>query len=351
MGKSPATPALTLLILLLAGCSQPTGENPIIPGGEVPELLAGLPDLEYLAIGYLNLDKLFASEIGNSLASHPLLNIALMALSARAQVPLKLEEQFHEIAVAVRFNPDAYPNLYPALPTICLARVDLSGDDVRKLLGGGEAEPSTIDGVQVLSYSGNLPMLAQNIGGTTFVASLEDGLVVVSTSKTLMEEYFAARRGDAAAMGKGGLSADLLARADKRVTGWLVMRHSGESRTLLKGMLETFDDCLLSLDAGEELKITCVVDFAEESNAREMVTSFQLGQKELKQLKTGEGSGPERAAIDAGAELFSRIRSRQSVDLAIFEAELSLETINKLISAEIQARSLSEKPAAPVTDR
>ena len=316
--------------VLLAGCSQPTGDNPIVPGGEVPELLAGLPDDEYLMLGYLDIDELLASEIGRSILRNPLVGLAFN------MIKLDPEKQLHELAFAVQFNADAYPNLYPAMPTILLVKADLTAEQLKALLRGGEAHPSVVDGVEVLSYSGKLPMFGGNIEGTAFVTTPEEGLTVVSTSKKLLQEYFAVRRGELPSLKAGGSMQNLVARADKGATGWLTMRHTDESRSLLKRMFEKFDDFLLSLEAGENLDLVCVANFPNEAGAREMVNSFLIAKKELENLRTEREEGKEKAAFGLAVDLYTRIEAEQSVDLAIFRAKIPPEEINRLIGASVQ---------------
>lgn len=322
-------------IVFVNGCSGPGGENPIESGGELPQLVKSLPDEEYLVVGYVNLDGFFKTEIGDNLSS----NFAVRTALNLAQIQPK--EHLHEVAFAVQFNHNAYPNLYPAFPTIVIIRADVSVEKIRAWLKAGQATPSTMDGTEVLSYSGSLPILGKQVEGTAFITSPEEGLIVISTSKKLLNGYFAVRRGDDPGLDESGKMGGLLERLDKRATSWMGMQHTAESKSLLKSKIQflwlnDFDDLLARIEAGEDLEITLVGDFPDDVGAREAVNSYIITRKELESRMESSRRNPKYQAMFEINNILYSFDATYSVDLAIFQKDLTIGEINKLISASFK---------------
>jgi hypothetical protein len=313
-----------VVVLILTGCGGETARNPIEPGGEVPPLLTTLPDGEYLAVGYLNIDRVTASEIGKELLQRfSLVNLML------APQGINLGKSFHELAIAVAFEGRAYPNFIKALPLIAVLRADIKPDVILSMLKGEETESFELAGQEARRIQIDVPQLGGVLSGAAFVAFPEEGLTVLSTSRDLLEKYFERRSGGGQGIGGSG-TATMLARADKRVEGWMVLRHSDESRSLLE-MLAPFEDCIISLRADKAFEVLCVMDFASGDQAEESIKYFDFTRRQLARLKENaeKEKGYEKLANDASLNFMLSFEAERSADLAIYTARFDREWIAK----------------------
>ena len=318
---------LSFFISALIACVFCGGEieSPIEPGGEIPELLASLPDGEYLAFGFLNIEEVLDSEFG------------LYALSRLAVFDLMLQgsgvnlRDFHELAFAVAFESRAHPNPLRSLPLIVALRADVDLEAIEMWLSSAAHETFELEGTVVHSYRGRLPTGGRPLEGAAFVAVPSIGCVILSTSLELLEGYFAVRAGRQAGISAGGAMGGLLATADKRVPGWMALRHSEESRSLLN-WLAPFDDCVISLTADEELRVLCVMRFEQERDAEEAVESFEISQREMgRYLPREPAVGPELAGV-AVTKFLLELDGSQRGRLAIFRGEYSRDWVAGLLS-------------------
>ena len=310
--------AVVILFLWLDGCGGETAVNPIEPGGKLPALLAALPDGDYVAVGYLDIDRLAGSEIGREL-----LGKLAPAKLLLAPMGIDPDTSFHELALAVGFEGRSYPNFYRSLPLIAALRADIPPAVIKGLLPAGETETFEIDGKEVTRYQVSFKGIAGSMGGAAFLSFPEEGLALFSTSLDLMEGYFKVRSGNAPGIGGEG-TAGLLARADMRAAGWMALRHSDESRSLLR-MIAGFDDCIISLTAAKTLKILCVMDFPGAEEAQEAIKYFEFTREELQSFKQkaakDENEKYRSVAKDASLNLMLAFKAQRSADLAIFSAE------------------------------
>ncbi|HUX07816.1 MAG TPA: hypothetical protein VMX35_10945 [Acidobacteriota bacterium] len=335
-------PSILLLSLVaaalpLVGCGGETARNPIEPGGEIPPLLATMPDGDYLAVGYLDIDRLVSSDIGRQLLDR--LSLANLMLAAQG---IDLRHGFHELSFAVGFVGRAYPNLVRALPLIAVLRADIKPETVLTMLQAGETERFEAGGTEVIRFQINTPQMGSLISGAGFVAFPREGLIVLSTSRKMLERYV--ERGNGVESGIGGAkSAAMLARADKRVPGWMVLRHSAESRSLLQ-MLAGFDDCIISLDAGEVLEILCVMDFPSVDGAEESIKYFDFLRRQLESFKEKAEAekGYEKLAGDISLNFTLAFKAERSADLAIYSARFDSEWFAKI--SNIQPVQPEEEP-------
>ena len=312
-------------------------ESPIEPGGEIPELLTTLPDGEYLAVGFLNIEEVLDSEFGR----YALARLAVFDLMLQGSgVNLR---DFHELAFAVAFESRAHPNSLRSLPLIVVLRADVDPETVEMWLSAAARETFELEGTVVHRYRGRLPTGGRPLEGTTFVAVPSSGYVVLSTSLELLEDYFDVRAGRRAGIGAGGAMGGLLATADKRVPGWMALRHSEESRSLLN-WLAPFDDCVISLTADEELRVLCVMRFEQERDAEEAVESFEISRREMgRYLPRERAMGPELAGA-AVTEFLLELEGSQRGRLAIFRGEYSREWVAGLFSPSENEAEAGEDP-------
>jgi hypothetical protein len=324
MNKTPALYSLVLCCLaLLPGCGGEAAHNPIEPGGETPALLATIPDGEYLAVGYIDIDRLVGSEIGKEvLKRYALLNMLMAAQG------IDLGKSFHEVALAVGFEGRAWPNFIKALPVIVLLRADIKPELVISALGGGEVEIFQLSGHEVRRIQLDVPGLGGAAGGAAFLTFPQAGLTVLSTSQELLKRYLERQAGGE---GIGGLkSASMLARADKRAEGWMVLRQSEESRDLVM-FLAGFDDCIISLKAAEALEIVCVMDFSSAEAAEESIKYYDFTRRQLERFKekAERDEDYKKLADDASLNFMLAFTTERSADLAIYSARFHKEWFTK----------------------
>ena len=317
--------SLVAACLLFIGCGGETARNPIEPGGEIPPFLATLPNGEYLAIGHLDIDRLVGSEIGQELLDS--LSLANLMLAAQG---IDLRHGFHELAFAVGFVGRAYPNLVRALPAIAVLRADIKQETLLTLLQAGETETFRIGVNEVIRFRIDIPRMGNLISGAGFISFPQEGITVLSTSRDLLEQYLEHRDDGAEGIG-GSKSAAMLARADKRVPGWMVMRHSAESRNLLQ-MLAGFEDCIISVDAGEALEILCVMDFPTADAAEESIKYSEYTRRQLERFKEKAEADQdyEKLAGDISLNFILAFEAERNADLAIYSARFYSEWFSRI---------------------
>ena len=323
--------------LIACACCSSGSESPIEPGGEIPELLASLPDGEYLAVGFLDIGEVLDSEVGRyALARFAVFDLMLQG----AGVSLR---DFHELAFAVAFESRAHPNLLRSLPLIVVLRADVDLGAVERWLPLAGRETFELEGSVVHRYRVRLPTGGRPLEGAAFVSVPSSGSVVLSTSLELLEDYFAVRAGRRAGIGAGGAIGDLLATADKRVPGWAALRHSEESRSLLD-WLAPFEHCIISLAAGEELRVLCVMSFEQERDAEGAVESFEIGRREMGRYLPRERSVGAELAGAAVVEFLLELEGSQRGRLAIFRGEYSREWLAGLFAPSRSGTAAEEDP-------
>ena len=319
--------ALTLIVIAqLSGCGGEEAENPIVPSGEVPDLLASMPDEQYLALGYLDFQRAVKSEIGQYLLTRYSLYTGLLQLATG----INLANDFQEIAFAVRFNDPAYPNFVRAFPVILAVRTNLTPERIIKAARISNFEKYVFEESDVYRYEAQLPLGLTKLEGVVLLASPEQGLIAVSTSRELLESYLQAWNGQGATLGTGGKMAEVLDRLDKRVPGWMAVSHTEESRSLLKWLAD-FDECLVSLDITDSLDLLCVMDFPSKEDAEESFKYFEFNKRQLENLISKSGDDETSRAMAASAGFMLKFDARASVDLAIYSATFDREWLDQLI--------------------
>ena len=319
----------TVLVTSLSSCGGEDGDNPIEAGGEVPALLASLPDEDYIAVGYADVSRLLGSRIGGELLER----FSLFGMMFAAQ-GVNLKEAVSEVALAVDFEARAYPNFYRALPLIVAVRTSLTPEAIKMILRVDEAvESFELGGVEVLRYEASMPQMP-SMSGSGFLAFPEEGLAVATTSRSMLEGYFEVRGDRTKGIG-AAKSKPLLDRADKRMPAWLAMRHSDESRDLLS-WLAGFDDCVVAVHAADTLRILCVMDFPDAEAAEEAIKYFDFTRREMEKFKekAKDSETYEKLTADATLNFMLAFTARRSVDLAIYSAEFDSAWFAKLGAPE-----------------
>ena len=313
----------------LASCGGEVADNPIEPGGDVPGLLASLPDGNYIAVGYADVGRLLGSRIGDELLER----FSLFGMMLAAQ-GVNMKDAVSEVALAVGFEARAYPNFFRALPLITAVRTSLAPEAIKGMLRVGEAvESFELGGVEVMRYEASIAQM-DSMSGSGFLAFPEEGLAVATTSRDLLEGYFEVRGGRQKGIG-ATQSKPLLDRADKRMPAWMAMRHTDESRDLL-AWVAGFDDCIVAVYADEALRILCVMDFADAEAAEEAIKYFDFTRSEMEKFKerARDKETYEKLAADATLNFMLAFKARRSVDLAIYSAEFDSEWFAKLGAPE-----------------
>jgi hypothetical protein len=92
-------------------------------------------------------------------------------------------------------------------------------------------------------------------------------------------------------------------------------------------MLAGFDDCLITLETGENLSVLCVMDFAGTEQAEESFKHHEFTRERLERFKEkAEQDGSfDALANDASLRFMLAFEARRSVDLVIYSAEFESE--------------------------
>lgn len=321
--------------LFHAGCGGEAAENPIVAGGELPSLVAGLPEGDYLAVGYLDakraLDSAFGRFLLDKIATRfPLVTPFLGGLTASPA----------EAAFATRFDAGPYPKLYEALPTILVARIDLDPNLLLLAMRAGDVESFEMEGIEVRSYDAALPVMP-NAGGRAFIAKPEGGLLVLATSRKLLEEYLQVRKGSRSGLSAGGAMSGLLKRADKTAPAWLAARQTPETRAHLK-ILPPFEELLAAGTVDDSLNLLWVFDFEQVKDAENYVKTYQFTRHQM-QRSIEKFKGKLGEEIARSEEFFSRMEASREGNLAVFRFELTEE----LASFFFEPAPETESPATP----
>lgn len=325
--------AALVFLLLSAACGGEHG-SPIAPGGEVPPLVAALPDAPYLGIAWLDGETFLTSEFGVFLTSR--LATPMLFLHMAGIHPA---EDMREIAVAIRFEARAWPNVSSALQPIALIRTDLDLARLEQALAQVPHEVTTFGRTRIFSVE-----IAP--GQNLFVAIPGAGMLLITSAGDLAEKTIDLLRGEGKSVTTGSHMQGVLERADKTATGWFVLRHTPESRNLLQ-MLPSFEYGVGVLRAGESLEGLCVLAFADDEGARRTVKQHEINVGQMREFMdrfgAGEAGGAQSRLINDTMELLD---VRQQGPLAIFSVSLTPDWLTRLLQQESQPPQPAETEPA-----
>lgn len=294
--------------------------SPIVPGGNIPPLVAALPEDDYLGVAWLDGSAFLKSEFGVFLTARLPTQLLLLHMAG-----IDPERDLREIAVALRFDARAWPNISAALQPIMLIRTDLDAGRLEQVLSAVPHE---------VTYTGEVTVYAVDSGSgpRLFIALLPEQKLLITTAGELVDKTVALTRGEGRDLTADARISALLARADKTAAGWFTLAHTPESRNLLQ-MVPPFEQCIGVITAGESLETLMVMVFADDEGARRAVKQHELNLSQMKGFierfaPEGDEARQSRILID----LMEKLDVRQLGSLAVYRMSLTPDLVSLLLA-------------------